>query len=227
MLKFVAGAVVIAASVAACSGTDMQPPTGCETMAFPGVLVAVPGIDLQVRDTYGQGEAIGTTATVTRAGSEPMQVNIADTLHIYSAYDVTGDFSVQLSRPYYQSVTIAKVTVTPDGCLVNTTAVPVTMQLVSGAPPLRAVAVAGATYLGEARAQAHLVAQFDADPNVSRAVTWQVNDTTLVTIDGSGTLTAKCPNPGGTAWATATSVVNPSVSGRSPSMSVAPFTTCP
>ena len=226
MLKFVAGAVVIAASVAACSGTDMQPPTGCETMAFPGVLVAVPGIDLQVRDTYGQGEAIGTTATVTRAGSEPMQVNIADTLHIYSAYDVTGDFSVKLSRPYYQDVTIAKVTVTPNGCLVNTTPVPVTMQLAAGAPPLRAIDVAGAAYLGEPRAQAHLIAHFDADPSVSRAVTWAVSDTKLATIDANGVITAACPNTGGTVKATATSVASPAVSG-SASMSVAPATACP
>lgn len=226
MWRFVASAAVTAAAVVACSGADMQPPTGCETLAFPGVLVAVPGIDLQVRDSYGQGEAIGTTATVTRAGSEPMQVNVADTLHIYTAYDVTGDFSVKLSRPYYQDVTIAKVTVVPNGCLVATTAVPVTMQLVPGAPPLRALDVAGAAYLGDPRAQAQLIAHFDADPGVSRAVTWSVSDTKLATIDANGVITAACPNAGGTVKASATSVATPTVSG-SASMSVAPETTCP
>jgi hypothetical protein len=103
--------------------------------------------------------------------------------------------------------------------------VPVTLVLAAGAPPLRAIDVAGATYLGEQGAQAQLIAHFDADPGVSRAVTWQLNDTTLATIDANGLVTAKCPNPGGTLKATATSVATPQVSGDA-SMSVAPVATC-
>jgi hypothetical protein len=221
MWKFAAAGIGTALIVAACSGGG---PPGCASLGPPGTLALVPGIDLQVRDPYGQGQAIGTTAVVTGGSRETLPPRVADTLNIYAAYDVTGTFTVTLSRPYYQDRTIANVTVVPDGCLVKTTAVPVTLQLVPGAPPLRALAVAGGAYLGDPRAQAHLIAHFDADPGVSRAVTWQVNDTTLATIDVNGVATAKCPNPGGTLTVTATSVADPTISG-SVSMSVAPFTT--
>jgi hypothetical protein len=225
MWKYIA--VAVAAVVAACSGADMQP-QACESLEAPGALVAVPGIDLRVRDPYGQGEAIGTTVTQVGGPAGPMQTYAADTLNIYTAYDVTGKFTLTLTRPYYQDQTIPNITVTPNGCLVNTTEVPVTLQLAPGAPPLRALDVAGASYLGDPGAQAHLIAHFDADPNVSRAVTWQVNDTTLATIDANGVATARCPNPGGTLKVTAKAVADPTVSG-SASMSVAPFTAsyCP
>jgi Big-like domain-containing protein len=226
MWKFAVVGLVLAATIAACSGADMQPPDACETMLAPGTLVAAPGIDLQVRDQYGQAQAIGTSAVVKRSTGEVEQVSIADTLHIRSAYNVTGDFSVALSRPYYQDLTIAKVSVLPNGCIVNTTEVPVALQLAPGAPPLRALAVAGATYLYSPGAQAQLGAHFDADPGVSRAATWTVNDPTLATIDANGLLTAKCPNAGGTVKVTATSVATPHVSGDA-SMSVAPQTSCP
>jgi hypothetical protein len=223
MFKLLAGGLLVIAVIAACSGTEDQPGV-CMTMSAPGTLIAVPGIDLQVRDQYGQGQAFGTTALVRRSDTgEVLNVAINDTLHIYSAWDLTGDFTVSLTRPYYQDVTISKVTVTPNGCLVNTTKVPVTLQLVPGAPALRAVAVAGAQYIAAPHQQVQLLAHFDADPGVSRAATWQVNDTTLATIDANGLVTAKCPNPGGTLKVTVTSVATPTVSADA-SMSVAPYT---
>lgn len=204
----------------------MQPPGGCETMLAPGSLVASPGIDLQVRDQYGQAQAIGTSALVKRSTGEVESFSVVDTLHIHSAYNVTGKFSVTLSRPYYQDLTVANVSVTPNGCLVNMTEVPVTLQLAPGAPPLRALAVSGATYLANPAQQVQLAAHFDADPAVSRAATWTVNDPTLATIDANGLLTAKCPNAGGTVKVTATSVATPTVSGETV-MGVAPATSCP
>lgn len=226
MSKYIAlVTLTVMIGILACSATQEQGP-GCMTMDAPGTLVAVPGIDVKVRDVYGQAEAIGTTAVVKRSSGETVNTYTSDTLQILSAYDMTGDFSVTLSRPYYQDLTIAKVTVTPNGCLVNTTDVPVTMQLAPGAPPIRAVVVAGAMYLADPGAQAHLVAHFDADPGVSRAATWRVNDATLATVDANGTITAKCPTAGGTVTVTATSVAAPTVSG-SANMGVAPATACP
>lgn len=225
MWKFAVPGAVIAAITAACSGSGVQPRHGCMSMDAPGAIIAVPGIDLQVRDTYGQGEAIGTTAAIKRSSGEMMAPSIMDTVHIYAAFDISGDFSITLSRPYYQDLTIPKVTVTPNGCVVNTTEVPVTLQLAPGAPPLRALAVAGAAYLGEPHAQVQLVAHFDADPGVSRAVTWVVSDTNLATVDANGLVTARCPRAGGTVKVTATSVATPAVSGDA-SMSVGPVTSC-
>ena len=226
MWRYIAGTgVAIAVVVAACSGSDLQSGPGtCESVGPPGVLVAVPGIDLQVKDQYGQGEAAGATVDVSGAAG-PLQANVADTLHIYSAYDLSGTFSVTVHRQYYQDLTVPQVTVVPAGCVVATTHVPVTLQLAPGAPPLRALNVVGGMYLDALTNHAQLIAHFDADPEVSRAVTWQVSDTTLATIDANGTITAKCPNAGGTVKATATSVATPPVSGDV-TMSVGARTTC-
>ena len=223
MWKYIAATgVVITVVVAACR-SDLTPvPGGCE-MPAPGVLVAVPGIDLQVKDQYGQGEALGTTADL--AGFTGAQSYAQDTLHLYMAYDLSGTFTVTLHRQYYQDLTIPQITVVPAGCLVATTHVPATLQLAPGAPPLRALNIQGATYLGDPRAQAQLVAHFDADPSVSRAVTWQSSDTTLATVDANGLVIAKCPNAGGTVKITATTVATPQLSAQA-AMSVAPFTTC-
>ena len=225
MWKYIAATgVVIAVVVAAACRSDLTPaPGGCETMGPPGVLAAVPGIDLQVKDQYGQGEALGTTADL--AGFTGTQSYAQDTLHLYMAYDMTGTFAVTLHRQYYQDLTVPQVTVVQDGCLVATTHVPVTLQLAPGAPPLRALNIQGATYLGDPRAQAQLIAHFDADPSVSRAVTWESSDTTLATVDANGLVIAKCPNAGGTVKITATTVATPQLSAQV-AMSVAPFTTC-
>jgi hypothetical protein len=226
MWKFLAGAgVVVIAVIAACSASDLDPSGACEYDGPPGVLVAAPGIDLQVKDQYGQGEAIGTTVDVT-GPTGSLQSNITDTLHIFTAYGVSGDFTVTLHRQYYQDLTISKISVVPAGCLVATTHVPVTLQLAAGAPPLRALSVEGREYLGAPRAQAQLVAHFDADPSVSRQVTWTVSDTSLATIDANGVITAKCPNAGGTVTATATTVATPKLSADA-TMGVAPAQSCP
>src|SRR6185437_16703568 len=84
MWKYIAATgVVIAVGVAACR-SDLTPvPGGCESMGPPGVLVAVPGIDVQVKDQYGQGEALGTTADL--AGFTGTQSFAQDTLHLYMA----------------------------------------------------------------------------------------------------------------------------------------------
>ena len=224
MWKYIAATgVVIAVVVAACR-SDLTPvPGGCE-MPAPGVLVAVPGIDLQVKDQYGQGEAIGTTADVGGAAG-PLQSYAQDTLHLYTAYDMAGTFTVTLHRQYYQDLTIPQITVVPAGCLVATTHVPATLQLAPGAPPLRALNIQGAQYLGDPRAQAQLLAHFDADPSVPRAVTWQSSDTSLATVDANGLVIAKCPNAGGTMKVTATTVATPQLSDQA-AMSVAPFNVC-
>ena len=222
---------VSAAIVACSSSADKMRSPGCLRAGVgpgevPGVVILGPGLDLEVRDPFGRAQAIGTNAVVQRTDGAVAPANVQDTLNILSVYGLEGTFSITLTRPYYRDSTIANVVVafTADGCL-NETKIPVTLQLAAGAPALRAIAIVGAEFLDHPGAQAQLVAHFDANPGVSTAVTWQVSDTTLASIDANGLLTAKCTKSGGTVKVTVTSAIDPSVSG-SVNVSVAPTSSC-
>ena len=224
MAKWLAGFVVLIAVAAACSGSD-DSPLGCGGNA-PGVIAQVAGIDLQVRDPFGVAQAIGTTIVARKADGNDVSFVVEDTLNINTAYNSVGTFTVTVTRPYYRDATIANVSVTPSGCVVHTTTVPVSLELAPGAPALRAIAVVGGDFLDHAGAQATLLAHFDADPSVSRTVTWQVNDAKLASVDANGVITAKCTTSGGTAKVTATSTVDASIT-SSVNVGVAPTAACP
>lgn len=215
-----------AAAVLACTHSDATPPD-CRQPLVVGVIIYLPPITLQVRDPYGHGQAFGTTAVARRAGdTTSWQAIGSDTLDVLAGPNATGIYSVTLTRPYYQQTTVSGIQVAEKGCSLGTVTVPVTMQLQPGAPPLRAMMIVGQAFLTGPGVQAHLGAYFDADPTVSRAVTWQVNDTTLATIDPSGVITAHCSKSGGTVKATATSVYDTTVT-ASVQMGVAPAASCP
>ena len=230
--SLVAVSLLSGLAAVACSA-DSAPTPGCLREgvgpgAVPGVVIQGPALDIQVHDPFGRGQAIGTTAVVRRNDGALAPANLQDTLNILAVYGLEGTFSVTLSRPYYQDVTIASVTVsfTADGCLNATTKLPVTLQLAPGAPALRAITILGAEFLDHAGAQARLIPHFDANPGVSTAVTWQVSDTTLATADANGVVTARCTKSGGTVTVTAASVVDPSIT-SSVNMGVAPSAACP
>src|SRR5256885_324393 len=177
MRSWIVGCAIIVIAIA-CSSEETTTEQGCN-MPVPGVVISAPGIDLQVRDPFGRAQAIGTTAVVRRSDSAPVEAFVNDTLNIYSAINVSGTFTVTVHRPYYIDATVGNIVVTPHGCVVNQTKVPVVLQLAPGAPALRSLVIVGAEFLGQPGAQAHLVAHFDANPDVSNAVTWQVSDATL------------------------------------------------
>jgi Bacterial Ig-like domain (group 2) len=227
------GALLVAAAGAACrSGSDeVTPRVGCAGVgpgAVPGVVIQGPGIDLQVRDPFGRGQAVGTTATVRRTDGTVAPANVQDTLNILAAYDITGTFTVTLNRPYYQDASVSNIVVTPvpNSCAVNKTTVQVTMHLAPGAPPIRALTILGAAFLDHVGAQVQLHTHFDADPSASTAVTWSVNDATLASVDATGLVTAQCTKTGGTAKVTAASVADGSVA-ASVNLGVAPTASCP
>lgn len=216
-LSVIAGAVAMACSM---DTTD----NGCH-MPAPGVIIAAPGIDVQVRDPFGRGQAIGTTVVVRASDNSTRPYTVEDTLHIFSAFNTAGTYQITVDRPYYKEATIAKVVVTPNGCAVNETIAPVTLQLAAGAPPLRALVLLGADFLAQPGATVHLVPHFDADPSVSTDVTWKVNNTALATVDANGVVTAKCSTAGGTVTVTATAVAD-GVTSASVNLGVAPAV-CP
>jgi hypothetical protein len=226
MGKWLAGVLLFtAAAIIACGG-DNNNSTENSCMPLPGVLIAAPGIIVQVRDAFGRAQALGTTAVVRRSDGSVVQSVVEDTLQIGTAFNITGTYSITLSRPYYKDATLGGVVVSPNGCLVNTVIVPMTLQLAPGAPALRSLYIIGATFLDRPGAQVALLVHFDAEPTVSTAVNWTVSDTTLATVDANGVVTAQCTKIGGTVKVTAASVVDGLIN-NTVTMGVAPVASCP
>jgi len=220
--------LVIVASIigiAACT-KDGRLPNNCG-MPAPGLIISI-ALDLQVRDSYGRGQAIGTTVVIRGPGATQTDTGFADTLHIYDQSSSSGTYGVTFSRPYYQDLTVSNIAVTAyDDCpAVKTATVPVVLRLAPGAPPMRALVLLGGQFLDHAGEQAHLLPHFDADPGVSTALRWSSGDTTLATVDANGVVTAKCVKVGGTVKVTATSLFDGTTS-ASALMGVAPASSCP
>jgi hypothetical protein len=169
---------------------------------------------------------MGTTAVIRRSDGTIDPSYARDTVSVVDEDNLTGTFNVTLTRPYYLETTINGIRVTPEGCGVRGITVPVTMQLAPGAPPLRSIILLGQQLLGGAGAQAHLVAHFDANPDVPTGLTWQVSDTTLASVDSNGVVSWKCTKNGGTVTVTATSVYDGRTSG-SVQIGIWPATSCP
>lgn len=209
----------------ACSHDDSNNGQTCQPIV-DGIIIYAPGIDLQVRDPFGRGQAIGTTAAIRGSDGAVEQGEVDDTVNIVGERNVAGTYTVTLSRPYYSDVTLNGIKVFSTGCSVQTTTIPVTMPLAPGAPPLRALTILGRDNLYAPGVQIHLVPYFDANPSVSRAVVWTLSDTTLATVDTSGIVTAKCSKAGGTETVTATAVYDGTTS-ASVQIGVAAVASCP
>ena len=207
----------------ACGGSKEDP---CLPIA-PGVAVYAPGIDLVVRDAQGRGMALGDTAITYRGATDSVVIVAIDTLHALAGFGAPGTYAVRLKRPYYRDVVLQGVTVPQGQCGgAVTQQVPVTLELVPGAPALRSVAVFGAGFLASPGAHTQLVARFDADPSVSTTVTWRLKDSTVAQVDAAGLLTAKCTTRIVADTVTAVATVDTTVRGRAP-FQVAQQSSCP
>ena len=199
---FAAVFVVVVGAVAACRADKTSPDTQCLKSGIGpggvlGEVILGPALDLEVRDPFGRGQAIGTTAVVRASSGELAAVDVQDSVNILAVYGSEGTFSVRLLRPYYEETALfpLHLSFSSNGCL-NMTKIPVTLHLAPGAPALRAITILGAQFLDGPAATAQLVPYFDANPGVSQAVTWMVSDTALATINASGLVTAKCSKSG-------------------------------
>ncbi|HEX6599337.1 MAG TPA: hypothetical protein VF034_08465 [Gemmatimonadaceae bacterium] len=210
-------------AIAVACGGSMDDP--CLPIA-PGVAVYAPGIDLVVRDARGHGVALGDTA-ITYRGSADSVVSVGfDTLHVLAGFGAPGTYAVRVKRPYYRDLVLPSVTVPQGQCGgAVTQQVPVTLELMPGAPALRSVAVFGAGFLATPGAQLQLTARFDADPSVPTTVTWRLKDSTVARVDASGLLTAKCTTRIVADTVTAVATADTTVRGRAP-FQVAQQTSC-
>ena len=124
---FVIAAICIAVAIAACGhqATGDNTNNECQPKVW-GLIIYPNGVDLQVRDPFGRGQAIGTTVVIRASDGSTEQGRVQDTLHIVGEYNRAGTFTATISRPYYRSRTISNIHAapTPDGCSVNTAEVP-------------------------------------------------------------------------------------------------------
>jgi hypothetical protein len=165
-------------------------------MTAPGTVIYLPGIDLQIRDRYGRGQALGATVVVRRA-SDSLETKGTDTLHVHAGYTTAGAFTVHVSKQFYRDTVVANVMVRSGDCNILVTPLPLTLRLAPNAPPIRSIAIIGTGYLILPGEQRQLTARIDADPGVSTSVTWRLADTTLARIDAAGVVTARCSLAGG------------------------------
>ena len=215
-----------AALVAACGGDS--PGTlrsTCFDLLAPGVATLPPSIDVSLRDRNGHGLALGSTVTVTGTGGV-VPFAEQDTVHAFVAA-TPGTFTVQVRRPFYRDTSISNVTVAADACVRPVeTKIGVTLELVPNAPDFRSVNIIGAFFLGEPGAKDTLRAYFDAEPQVSRAVSWRISDTTIAGLTPEGIVTDKCTLDGGTETVTVVPAADTTLQ-ASARFSVAPRTFCP
>jgi hypothetical protein len=150
----------------------------------------------------------------------------ADTLHVFLG-NGTGTFAVRIGEQFYRDTTVSGISVVTGECgAVVTTKVPVTLQLLAGAPAFRSVNILGARFLGTPGDKDTLRAYFDAEPGVSRVVTWRISDTTIASLTPDGILTDKCTLDGGTETVTLVPAADTTLQATA-RLSVAPRTVCP
>ena len=212
--------------VAACGGDDggnLQ--STCFEPFAPGVVIEMPAVDTSILDGHGHGLALGATV-VGQDGQLILPVVQRDTVHAFIA-GVIGNITVAVGKPFYRDTVIPNVVVRTDACgRVVTTKLNVTLALLPDAPSFRSVNIVGAFFLGEPGAKDTLRAYFDADPQVSRAVTWRISDTTIASLTPEGIVTDKCTLDGGTETVTVVPAADTTLQ-TSARFSVAPRTFCP
>lgn len=198
----------------ACDSDRPAPGVRCGDLTVPGSIVQLPGIQLSVRTPQGLPAANGTSVSATSVGTTAIGV-VVDSL-LSEVFVGPGTYSARITRPFYKDTTVSNIVVLAGDCTpAQTTKLAVVLSLAAGAPPVRSVSVFGQTFLATPGSQARMVALVDADAGVSHTVTWRLTDTTMARVDASGLVTSRCSTRGGTDTVTATSVADPTVTGRS------------
>lgn len=198
--------------------TQLEIPVDAVIIEEEGYACAAIGwspIVARVRDADGKPTAIGTTVTIRKQGYEASEMGSGDPLEIYVGDSEGGVYDVEVTKPYYDSATVENVDVIEDECRYSDSVpVDVTLTLQPDAPPVRQVVVpTGTWYYGDGNITEQVTALVEADPGISREVTWASSDPGVATITPTGKLTAMCRTSLGTATLTATSVAEPSKQG--------------
>jgi hypothetical protein len=215
------GALALAACTSEQDATDPCRPI------INGLVAYQRAVDLLVRDANGRALAFGDTA-VAYVGADSVVSEGYDTLHLYAGPSAPGKYTVHVRRTFYRDAVVSNVVVASGTCGGPlTTTVPVSLQLLPGAPPIRSVAIVGVDFLYAPGVQRQLFAQVDANAGIPTTVSWSLSDTSAARIDASGLVTAMCTVVQGLVdTVTAVATADPSLKARA-LLSVARQTSCP
>jgi hypothetical protein len=163
---------------------------------MPGVicpLVKFSAVVVDIRSSDGRPIAPGSKLVVTDGAHRDSTETWFFALVGGAADNRAGVYTVQVTKPYYQPVTIQNVVVPGYSCgAVRPVKVPVTLQPVANAPAIRGVSVdALGVSLGIGSTNQYHT-YVDAVPGTDTTVTWSISDPRAATIDSTGFLTARC-----------------------------------
>jgi hypothetical protein len=211
-------AAIAALMIGACVSDPIDPaagalgqePVGCTMEGWPSVLV-------QLSDERGAPAAWGATL-ILRDGAFADTVThpwTPDGGSIGAGNRRPGTFTATLSKPGYHALVIPGIHVPAGPCgATHMVTVQGTIRLRADAPPVRSIYVVHPSIgFGGPDHTLQLVAHVDADPGISRAVSWASSDTTVATVTAAGLLRSKCRQQTGSAVITARSVADPAVTG--------------
>ena len=203
----VAGALVLGA----CSAPGFLDTT-CAGVGYYAVQV-------DIRDQFGTPQALGAAVTLTDGSYRETDSTDFDPLSIRAAGERGGrTYDVAVSKRFYRDTVVRNVRAPGGGCVTGherdpvTITIPVTLRL---APPLRGINLVPHHILLDRHNTTPFAfkAYFDANPDVSREVSWSiVGDTASVGFDtATGLLTYRCRPTSGYLTLTARSTVDPNV----------------
>jgi hypothetical protein len=186
-LAFLASAAVFAV---AC-GAEANDPTSPQDVTCADV--GFPAIRVEVRRDDGRPIAAGATLIVTDGNFKQTTVETWSALTLEAAENRTGTYTVEVSKPFYQTIRIDRVSVPGGPCGADhTVTVPIMLKLLPGAPQIRSVSVSPpGVGLGVGLHNQYTV-WVDAVPGADTSVTWSLSDPRVATIDQTGFLTARC-----------------------------------
>lgn len=178
-------------------------------------------VTLTIRDPQGHAQALGATVTLVD-GSYSETDTPFDTLMAYGAEERGNrTYDIHVTKPFYGEVWVRGVRAPRLGCGSSPGSspilVPIVLSLAPNAPVARSIhLLPNGAFLDRGRQTTFTFATVvDANPGVSRAITWSITgDTASVGLDSAtGLLTYRCRATSGHVTVTASLVANPSISG--------------
>ncbi|HXT16529.1 MAG TPA: Ig-like domain-containing protein [Gemmatimonadaceae bacterium] len=167
-----------------------------EPVIDSGTICAVPGfagVEVDIRRPDGRPIAPGAKLVVTDGAYRDSVVEVTSPLSIGAAENRAGTYTVEVTKPFYQPVTITNVNVPGGPCgAFATVKVPITLQPVADAPAIRSVSVSEpGVGLGIGYTMQYET-YVDAVPGTDTSVTWSVSDPRAASIDSTGFVRALC-----------------------------------
>jgi hypothetical protein len=186
-LAIVVVAVAVAAVGCGADGpTSLGQPMACARVGFPAIRV-------EVRRADGRPIAPGATLVVTDGKFRQTVTEAWSALTLDAAENRMGRYTIEVSKPYYKTVRVGRISVPGDACgAAAPVTVPVTLEALPIAPPIRSVSVAQAGVGLAAGLHNQYTVWVDAVAGTDTSVTWSLSDPRVATIDQNGFLTANC-----------------------------------